>query len=160
MDGSVAEVLLYDGSLTPTDSSIIQDYLNRKYFGYALDTEMDDLPDTWEMAQFGNLTSSSGGSSNFDGDRCSDTEEWITGTSATDPSSFFSISITHNSSGGADLIFSGIPERTYTLEQTGNLTQTNGWVVVDTLSSLSSAGQQMFSLAAATNGFARVRVSL
>jgi hypothetical protein len=158
-DGALAEVLIYDGTLTSEDSGLVQDYLIRKYLGHALDTDMDGLPDVWEMDQFGGLAASSGGTNNYDGDVQTDAEEWIAGTDATDPDSFFTISIAHSSSGEAEVLFPGIPERTYTLEQTDDLTLTDGWVVAGTLSSLSSAGQQTFSLAAAANGFARVRVS-
>ncbi len=162
-DGTIAEVLIYDGTLNPADSGLIQDYLTRKYFGHALDTDMDSLSDVWERDQFGDLTSSSGGGDNYDGDFQTDAEEWIAGTDATDPNSFFSITAGSAGSEGVEVSFYGNQGRTYTLEQTGDLTQTNGWVAADSLSSLPSAGQQTFLLDTSTNGpagFARVRVSM
>ncbi|MBN2786038.1 MAG: hypothetical protein JXR25_14540 [Pontiellaceae bacterium] len=159
-DGTIAEVLIYDGGLNTEECGIVQDYLTRKYFGHVLDTDMDSVSDVWERDNFGDLTSSSGGGDNYDGDIQSDAEEWIAGTDPTDPDSVFTLALGRNNSGDHAVFFFGAPGRTYTLETTDDLTRSNGWVKTDTLTSLSSAGEQTFTLDTTSNGFTRVRVSL
>ncbi len=160
-DGVIAEVLIYDAPLTTNDFNLVQDYLLQKYLGHPLDTDTDGLSDIWEVDQFGDLASSSGGGDNFDGDVHTDEEEWIAGTDATDPNSFFTITMGNVGSGAVEVAFYAIPGRTYTQEVTDDISQTNGWVAADALSSLPSSGQQTFLMdATAAEGFTRVRVSL
>jgi hypothetical protein len=87
LDGTIAEVLLYDGPLSEIDTMIIHDYLLKKYNGIRLNSDLDGLPDLWELAWFGTLRASAGGRDNFDGDTLSDEEEWLFGTDPTDPGS-------------------------------------------------------------------------
>ena len=52
------------------------------------DIDMDDLPDAWEMANGGNLTDLSGlGGADFDGDGCSDLDEFTNDLDPRDPDS-------------------------------------------------------------------------
>ena len=160
MDGTIAEVLLYQGALTENESLAVLDYLSRKYFRHTLDTDMDGLSDVWETGHFPGLHTSSGGLDNYDGDLQTDLEEWIAGTDATDPAAFFSIAAHKIRPDGMEITFFATPERSYTLEQTTDLNQTNGWVIAKDLGPFSSAGEQAFMLNTSTNGFFRIRATL
>ena len=111
-------MLLYAGALSELNSGNIKDYLTRKYLGHALDSDMDGLSDNWEIARFGNLTSTAGGAENSDQDTFTDLKEWIGGTDPKDASSFFSNAIARPSLGVVEVLFNAIPERIYTLETT------------------------------------------
>jgi hypothetical protein len=87
MDGTIAEVLLYDGPLSEIDTMIIHDYLLKKYSGVRLDGDLDGLPDLWELQWFGTLDASSGGTGDLDNDGSTDKEEWLFGTDPTDEGS-------------------------------------------------------------------------
>jgi hypothetical protein len=116
----------------------------------------------WELTQFGNLTTSAGGSSDRDGDGFTDLQEWVAGTEATNSRSFFGIKPGVVSPDGVEITFYAIPERRYVLETTDHLSRTNGWVEAASISSLPSSGVQTIRLNAPANGgarFARIRVS-
>ena len=158
--GTIAEVLLFEGGLSPADCAMVQDYLTRKYFGHTLDADVDGLPDWWEEARFGNLAASSGGADNADGDAFTDEEEWLAGTDPTDGSSFFRATMEDVTPESIGVSFQGIQERTYTLETSADLRQ---WMDSDSMRSLKSSGLQtfLFEIAAHEGArFFRVRVSL
>lgn len=159
-DGTIAETLLYNGDLSATDSTIVQDYLTRKYFGHALDSDTDGLPDRWEMERFGNLISTSGGPADSDGDTFTDEQEWLAGTAPTDASSFFTCSIGNITPTSIEVSFQAIPERRYTLETSTGL---SGWIDAGTVGPLPSGGLQTIPLANTGNEparFVRIRVAL
>ena len=62
---------------------------------HAADTDGDGLPDDWEMARFGNLTTADA-TSDFDGDGKSDLAEYLAGTSPTNPADVFTATIARN----------------------------------------------------------------
>ena len=80
LDGTIAEVLVYDGPLSEIDTMIIHDYLLKKYYGVRLNSDFDGLPDLWELTWFGTLAASTGGTDDFDHDGRSDVDEWLFGT--------------------------------------------------------------------------------
>lgn len=94
---------------------------------HATDSDADGLPDAWEMEQFGNLTASSGGDDNFDGDPSSDMEECAAGTQATNPASFFHTPITVAGDGSFEVGIDTVSNRTYVLEVSGELSLSNVW---------------------------------
>jgi hypothetical protein len=59
---------------------------NRLYLPLSNDTDNDGLPDSWEIANFGRLTSASF-ASDFDGDHLTDYYEYLSGTDPRDPNS-------------------------------------------------------------------------
>ena len=61
----------------------------------AADSDGDGLPDDWELAQFGNLTTANA-TSDTDGDGTSDLAEYLAGTSPTNPAESFSATIARN----------------------------------------------------------------
>ena len=61
----------------------------------AADTDGDGLPDEWELAHFGDLTTASA-TSDFEGDGTSDLAEYVAGTSPTDPTDSLTASISQN----------------------------------------------------------------
>lgn len=159
-DGTIAEVLLFDGALTTADAMRIQDYLTRKYFGHALDTDVDGLPDVWEMTRFGNLSSSSGGSNDFDHDRFTDVDEWITGTDPTDARSFFNATIGKLRPDSLEVSFEANPERRYVLQTSTDLVH---WTESGSVGSLPASGLQTLLLETPTDDparFIRIGVSL
>ncbi len=104
------------------------------------DTDLDGLPDAWEIAQFGDLTTSSGGSDNYDGDRNTDLEEYHAGTSATDPLDYFQTPLTATGSGTLEVTFDGASNRTYVLEISAELSPSNTWTYYDSIGPLLSNG--------------------
>ena len=80
------------------------------------DSDGDQIQDLWEREYFENLTTSTGGESNFDGDSNTDFEESIARTDPTNPLSFFSPSPTRAENGYLEFVFSGAAGLTYTLE--------------------------------------------
>lgn len=126
------------------------------------DIDSDELPDSWEVSQFGSLVSSEGGEDNFDGDVHTDWEEYIAGTLAADSNSFFQSSVTDAGVGTLEVSFDGVSSRIYVLETTESLTS-NVWTVADTVGPLSTNGVQVLQYADPGDPdalFGRVRVSL
>ncbi|GAA5483203.1 glycosyl hydrolase family 28-related protein [Haloferula sargassicola] len=159
-EGTVSEVLLFRGALSETDSAAVQDYLFRKYFGHALDTDRDGLPDAWEYEQFGGLSSTAGGASDADGDGFTDEDEWLAGTRPADGSSIFSSTLHPAGPGSLELTFFAIPDRRYTLEVSPDL---QDWVENGTLDPVQAPGVRSMPLAAppaARLHFARIRADL
>ena len=80
------------------------------------DSDGDQIQDLWEREYFEDLTTSTGGESNFDGDSNTDFDESIVRTDPTNPRSFFSPSPTLAENGYLEFVFSGVAGLTYTLE--------------------------------------------
>ena len=76
-NGQIAEILVYNRSLTSTERTSVEDYLHYKYFGPA-DSDGDSLPDEWEMANFGALGEAPDGDS--DGDLLTNRKEFEAGS--------------------------------------------------------------------------------
>ncbi|MCK4563267.1 MAG: sulfatase-like hydrolase/transferase [Verrucomicrobia bacterium] len=108
--------------------------------GATADTDGDKLSDDWEIAQFGNLTTSRGGNDNFDGDRSSDLVEYLAGTSATNPASYFQTVLTEVGFGTIEVEFDGISNRTYILETSETLS--NAWNFGESVGPLPTNGPQ------------------
>jgi alpha-tubulin suppressor-like RCC1 family protein len=69
---SVAEILVYDKSLSDPDRQSVESYLSQKYAisgggGGGSDSDADGLPDSWEMLYFGNLSQTASGDPDADG---------------------------------------------------------------------------------------------
>ena len=62
---------------------------------HAADTDIDGLPDDWEVANFGNLTTASA-TTDFDGDGTFDISEFLAGTSPVNPADNFRAAISRN----------------------------------------------------------------
>ncbi len=157
-DGTVAEVLLFDGGLSPADSAAVQDYLTRKYLGHALDSDLDGLPDVWEIDFFGDVGSSSGGSSDTDGDSSIDVAEWLAGTDPTDPRSFFAAELERPVEASMGIRFEAAPARHYLLESSLDLID---WNPAGSVGPLPTGGWQTIPLGPVLDPtrFFRVRVS-
>lgn len=109
----------------------------------ANDADMDGLLDTWEIEQFGDLTTSSGGSDNYDGDHNSDRVEYLAGTSATDSNSYFKTPLIEAGFGIIEVSFNGISNRTYVLETSTVLSPSNGWNFGASIGPLPANGLQI-----------------
>jgi hypothetical protein len=107
------------------------------------DSDNDQLPDQWELKFFKNLTTSEGGTGNYDGDSNTDFEEYIVGTDPTDPRSFFSSSPTKADNGFLEITFAGVAGLTYTLEVSNDLSP-GSWNTVNSISP-NSDGPQMLN---------------
>lgn len=77
LTGQIAEILVYNRSLTNAERFSVEDYLSWKYFGPA-DTDGDSLPDEWEQEKFGGLGQSPEGDA--DGDLLTNRGEFDAGT--------------------------------------------------------------------------------
>ena len=107
------------------------------------DSDNDQLPDQWELNFFKNLTTSEGGTGNYDGDSNTDFEEYIVGTDPTDPRSFFSSTPTNADNGFLEITFPGVAGLTYTLEVSNDLSP-GSWNTVNSISP-SSDGPQLLN---------------
>jgi beta-glucanase (GH16 family) len=126
------------------------------------DSDADGLPDAWEMDQFGNLTASSGGTDNYDGDPSSDLEECAAGTGATNPASFFHTPLTVTGGGTFDVSIDAVSNRTYVLEVSDGLSPSSHWTYVESIGPV--LGNRAVVLSGAASGdpdslFGRVQVS-
>jgi alpha-tubulin suppressor-like RCC1 family protein/predicted small metal-binding protein len=79
MAGDIAEVMVYDRVLSESERQQVEQQLYGKYHG---DTDLDGLPDAWEMQYFGNLTHN--GNEDADGDGLTNLQEYQAGTDPTD----------------------------------------------------------------------------
>lgn len=86
------------------------------------DSDTDGIADTWEMLNFGNLTTATL-TSDKDGDGASDLAEYNAGTLPNDPTSFLRI-VSHTYTAGysrAEISFTTVPTRNYRLEHDEDL---------------------------------------
>jgi arylsulfatase A-like enzyme len=103
------------------------------------DTDADGLADAWELDQFGDLVTSGGGpADDFDSDGDIDLDEFINGTSATDPLSTFTVpfAVTGNTFA---VSFSSLTNRSYVLHTTTNLAA-GPWNYADSTENLQGNG--------------------
>ena len=79
---TIDEVEIYNQALTPDEIALL--------YSVEDDSDSDDLPDFWEFLSFGDL-STANATSNRDGDRASDAQEYAADTSPTDIEAFLGI---------------------------------------------------------------------
>ena len=89
----------------------------------AADSDGDGLPDNWELANFGNLTTANA-TSDFDGDGTSDLSEYLAGTSPVNPAENFHATISRN---GAQL-HAAVTEHAATGNGYAGLTRRYDWL--------------------------------
>src|SRR5947208_15602856 len=83
------------------------------------------MDDDWEMAYFGTLARDGGG--DFDGDGQTDLQEFLAGTDPTNSGSVLRVlTLTSLGGGGARLIWSAAPGKTYRVQFKDNLDEA-GW---------------------------------
>lgn len=98
-----------DVVFSPTDVRIPSD-----------DSDGDGLPDEYELAFYGDLTTSDG-TGDHDGDGDNDLTEWIRGTDPTDPSSRFHFEVIREDDGSTFVLWDGELGRVYDLEWSPDL---------------------------------------
>jgi beta-glucanase (GH16 family) len=113
-----------------TDDVYIDDVVISAAVG---DSDADGLPDAWELDQFGDLVTSSGGADNYDGDPSSDLEECAAGTSATNPASFFHTPLTFAGGGTFEVSIDAVSNRTYVLQVSETLSPSNDWTYSESI---------------------------
>lgn len=119
--------LIYRGS-PPVTSSVFSAKSNRVF----KDTDADGLPDYYESANGLDIASGSdtnGPSGDADGDSMSNFEEWIAGTAANNPSSYFFAKYVMPPGSNIVVQWNGYAGRSYVLERIGELASTN-WISV------------------------------
>ena len=90
---------------------------------FQADSDLDGLPDSWEMAQFGSLRYS--GVDDPDGDGDSNAKEFATGTQANNGKSFFKVSGVMNPSQTVfTLTWPSVPGKSYLIQSSTNLNGT------------------------------------
>ena len=91
------------------------------------DVDSDDLPDVWEVDQLGSIAASAGGGDNYDGDRDVDEFEYLAGTLADNPASYFEAPLTDFGGGTIEVTFNAITNRMYLLQTTEELSSNTVW---------------------------------
>ena len=98
-----------------TDGIGTSDSLKVTIYVAPKDVDNDLIPDTWEIANFGNIDVSSNIEDDSDGDGDFDIDEYFFGSDPQDPNDFFDYTFHHVGS-NYELSFDGIAGRTYTLQ--------------------------------------------
>jgi hypothetical protein len=106
--------------------------------GAPADSDGDGLPDSWELAHFGNL--SRDGSGDFDGDGMTDLAEYLAGTDPTNAADALAIASADLAGGGVTLRFNAVAGRSYRIEFSDALTAPN-WQSVQDFPSVATSGQ-------------------
>lgn len=91
------------------------------------DTDADGIPDAWEYAQAGNLTTLAGGSADWDHDGVTDVDEYGADTDPFDDAARLAITAFTRTTGIDETTWSVESTRLYRLQQTGSLTGTPVW---------------------------------
>ena len=128
----------------------------------AIDGDRDEIPDLWELEQFGGLAASNGGDDNYDGDRHSDWGEYIAGTDAANSASYFHPVLTSAGQGRLEVSFEAVSNRIYTLETSETL-MTNSWNHADSAGPFPGNSQQTLQYIDPGNPdslFGRITISL
>jgi Tol biopolymer transport system component len=88
-----------------------------------VDSDGDGMDDDWEMAYFGTLARD--GAGDFDGDGLTDHQEFLAGTDPTNSGSILRVMTVSSLGGGATLIWSAVPGRTYQVQFKDNINDLN-----------------------------------
>lgn len=89
LKGSIAEVLVYEKTLSQAEREAVEGYLKIKYGMGCTDCDGDGMPDAWELQYFGNTTNTAAG--DFDGDAVNNLREYQRGTN---PTNALSVNVT------------------------------------------------------------------
>jgi len=79
-----------------------------------VDSDGDGMDDDWEMAYFGTLARD--GAGDFDGDGLTDRQEFLAGTDPTNSGSILRVMTVNRLGGGATVVWSAVPGRTYQVQ--------------------------------------------
>ena len=93
-----------------------------------IDSDMDGMPDSWELFYFGHPTNAVAGTDE-DGDGHDNLSEYIAGTLPWDVTSVFAMESMLQTNGTLNIIWSSSTNRTYSVEHSSNLLS-NDWTVV------------------------------
>lgn len=88
-----------------------------------VDSDLDQMEDTWETGRFGNL--SRDGSGDFDNDGASDLREFIAGTDPVNPNSVLKVTPAAPNGGQVTVTWQSVAGKTYALEYKDRLEDAN-----------------------------------
>ncbi len=123
------------------------------------DTDGDNMPDAWEMRQFGDLVTAEAGTDSDD-DHVSDLDEFLSGTQPTNAHSFLGITDGGmDAEGGFVVAWPGVPGKYYSIARTTNLSQSPFLTVATNIAGVRPANVFTVSPPAAAETHYRVRTA-
>ena len=126
---TIDEVEIYNQALTPNEIALL--------YSVEDDSDSDDLPDFWEFLSFGDL-SIANATSNRDGDRVSDAQEYAADTSPTDKEAFLGIESIIESSGKRTISWRSAVAQSYQIQYTDTLDPSSWETVANEIIGLES----------------------
>ena len=121
-------------------------------------SDADQLPDVWEMANFGDIDEVDAGDPDEDG--LTNLQEWIAGSDPLDDSSWFMVDGLWLMEAGVRVSFTSLVGRVYAVEWKGDLLGTNAWEALTNDWPGTGGLMEFGDGAGATQRFYRVRVHL
>lgn len=105
-----------------------------------VDLDHDGMPDSWEVAYFGNTNQSASGlSGDYDHDGSFNIDEFLAGSNPTNANSRLRVTSFATTNGSPSVSWAAMPYRYYNVEVCTNLT-TGGWDYLGTVTNLNALG--------------------
>jgi YD repeat-containing protein len=122
-----------------------------------VDSDQDQMEDTWETARFGNLARN--GTGDFDSDGASDLREFLAGTDPGNPGSRLHVTTPTSSGGQVTVTWQSVTGKTYALEYKDQLDDANWMRVTGEVTAQGATASKVDSSSTGPTRFYRVVVT-